>query len=42
MIYEYTGVPTFVAEDPLFCVARGTGKIIDKLDIYRRVLLSHK
>jgi rod shape-determining protein MreB len=42
MIYEHTGVPTFVAEDPLFCVARGTGKIIDKLDIYRRVLLSHK
>ncbi len=40
LIYEYTGVPTYVAEDPLYCVARGTGKIIEKLDLYRRILLS--
>lgn len=42
LIYEHTGVPTYVADDPLYCVARGTGKIIEKLDIYRRILLSHK
>jgi rod shape-determining protein MreB len=42
LIYEQTGVATFVAEDPLYCVARGTGKIIEKLDIYRRILLSQK
>ena len=42
LIYEHTGVPTYIADDPLFAVARGTGKIIEKLDLYRRVLLSHK
>ncbi|MCS7183793.1 MAG: rod shape-determining protein [Patescibacteria group bacterium] len=42
LIYEQTGVATFVADDPLYCVARGTGKIIEKLDIYRRILISHK
>ncbi len=42
LIYEHTGVPTYIADDPLFCVARGTGKIMEKLDLYRRILLSHK
>ena len=42
LIYEQTGVATFIAEDPLYCVARGTGKIIEKLDVYRRILISHK
>ncbi|GIW66258.1 MAG: rod shape-determining protein [Candidatus Parcubacteria bacterium] len=42
LIYEQTGVTTFIAEDPLYCVARGTGKIIEKLDVYRRVLISNK
>jgi rod shape-determining protein MreB len=42
LIYEQTGVATFVAEDPLYCVARGTGKIIEKLDTYRRILIAHK
>jgi rod shape-determining protein MreB len=42
LIYEHTGVPTYIADDPLFAVARGTGKIMEKLDLYRRVLLSHK
>ena len=42
LIYQQTGVAAFVANDPLYCVARGTGKIIEKLDIYRRVLISHK
>lgn len=40
LIYEHTGVPTYPAEDPLYCVARGTGKIIEELDFYRRILLS--
>jgi rod shape-determining protein MreB len=42
LIYEHTGVPTYIADDPLFAVARGTGKIMEKLDLYRRVLLSYK
>ncbi len=32
--------PVIVAEDPLFAVARGVGKILDNLDDMRKVLLS--
>ncbi|PIR04836.1 MAG: rod shape-determining protein [Candidatus Liptonbacteria bacterium CG11_big_fil_rev_8_21_14_0_20_35_14] len=34
------GVPTYQAEEPLFCVARGTGLILSHLDVYKRTLLS--
>ena len=42
LIYQHTGVPTFLVEDPLYAVARGTGKIIEKLDLYYRVIIAHK
>lgn len=32
LIAEETGLPVFVAEDPLTCVARGGGKILEMLD----------
>lgn len=32
LIQEKTGVPVTLAEDPLSCVARGTGEILDNLD----------
>ncbi|HLT23757.1 MAG TPA: rod shape-determining protein [Ignavibacteria bacterium] len=34
-----TGVPVHVAEDPLTAVARGTGKVLEDLDKYRKVML---
>lgn len=34
-----TGVPVYVAEDPLTAVARGTGKVLEDLDYFKRVLL---
>lgn len=34
------GVPSYVAEDPLFCVAKGTGIILSHLDVYKRTLLN--
>lgn len=34
-----TGVPVHVAEDPLTAVARGTGKVLESLDNYKKVLL---
>ncbi|MBS1551516.1 MAG: rod shape-determining protein [Bacteroidetes bacterium] len=34
-----TGVPVYVAEDPLTAVARGTGKVLEDLDYYKKVLL---
>jgi len=35
LIREQTGVPVFIAEDPLTCVARGTGKVLGMLDIFQ-------
>jgi rod shape-determining protein MreB and related proteins len=34
------GVNAYVAEEPLFCVAKGAGLILSHLDVYKRVLLN--
>lgn len=34
------GVEAFVAEDPLFCVAKGTAIVLSHIDVYKRTLLS--
>ena len=34
-----TGVPVHIAEDPLTAVARGTGKVLEDLNLYRKVML---
>lgn len=39
---RFLGVPAYVAEDPLFCVAKGTGLILDHLDAYKRTLLNKR
>ncbi len=39
-VTEKTGVPSFIAEDPLLCVARGAGVVIDNLDTYKKSVLS--
>ncbi len=39
---RYLGVPAYVAEDPLFCVAKGTGLILDHLDTYKQALLNKR
>lgn len=41
-IHEETGIPVFVAENPLDCVVLGTGRVLESLDILSNVLLSHK
>jgi rod shape-determining protein MreB len=37
-----TGVQTYIAEEPLFCVAKGTGLILNHLDVYKRTLLNKR
>lgn len=39
---EATGVPCFLAEDPLSCVAKGTGAMLDNLDVYKRSIMAKK
>jgi rod shape-determining protein MreB len=42
LIAEATGVPTYVAEEPLLCVAKGTGIALENLDSYKRSILATK
>ena len=37
-ITQETGVPAYVAEDPLYCVVRGTGVALENLELYKRSL----
>jgi rod shape-determining protein MreB len=39
---RFLGVATYTAEDPLFCVAKGTGLILSHLDSYKRTLLNKR
>ncbi|OGY99389.1 MAG: rod shape-determining protein [Candidatus Liptonbacteria bacterium RIFCSPLOWO2_01_FULL_52_25] len=39
---RFLGVQVYVAEDPLFCVAKGTGLILSHLDTYKRTLLNKR
>ncbi|MND05713.1 Rod shape-determining protein MreB [compost metagenome] len=38
LLQQETGLPIHVDEDPLTCVVRGTGRILDDFDKYRTVL----
>ncbi len=42
LVAQTTGVPTYVAEDPLFCAAKGTGIALDNLESYKRSILATK
>jgi len=37
-----TGVAAYVADDSLFCVAKGTGLILNHIDVYKRTLLNKR
>lgn len=42
LLTRTTGVPSYVANDALLCVARGTGIALDNLDSYKRSILATK
>jgi len=42
IIAEATGVPCFRADEPLYCVVKGTGVVIENLDTYKRSIMSKK
>lgn len=39
---RFLKVPTYVAQDPIFCVVKGTGLILNHLDNYKRTLLNKR
>lgn len=42
LLAEETGMPVQVAEDPLTCVARGTGAALESLNVLSSVLISNR
>jgi rod shape-determining protein MreB len=40
LLREETGLPVVIAEDPLSCVVLGYGKVLDELDLLKRVAIS--
>ena len=39
LISRETGLPVAVAEDPLFCVVKGIGKMLENLDFFKEALM---
>jgi rod shape-determining protein MreB and related proteins len=42
LLNRETGMPVHIAEEPLSCVAIGTGKALESLDVLKRILVSPK
>lgn len=42
MIFRATGVKAYIADDPLLCVAKGTGIALEHLDVYKRSIISKR
>ena len=42
LIRRRTGVKAVVADQALFCVAKGTGTALEHLDVYKRAVLAKK
>jgi rod shape-determining protein MreB and related proteins len=40
LLSKETGLPVKVAEDPLFCVVKGAGMVVDALDEFKEVLMT--
>jgi rod shape-determining protein MreB len=40
LLREETGLPVVIAEDPLSCVVLGSGKVLDELDLLKRVTVT--
>jgi rod shape-determining protein MreB len=42
LVFRKTGVKAFLAEDALYCVAKGTGIALEHLDTYKKAILNKK
>ena len=42
LVAQSTGVPCFVAEEPMLCVAKGTGVALENLALYKKSVMSKK
>ena len=42
LLAKNTGVPCFIAEDPLLCVVKGAGIVLENLELYKRSIMSKR
>jgi rod shape-determining protein MreB and related proteins len=42
LLSEETGVPAHVAEDALFCVVRGTGVVMENIELWKRSVITRR
>lgn len=42
LVFQETGVPAYIAEDPMLCVAKGTGIALEHLEVYKRSIMSKR
>ena len=42
LLRQATGVPCYIADDPLFCVAKGTGVALENLEAYKRSIITKR
>ncbi len=42
LVIKATGVPVYVAEEPLFCVAKGAGLVLENLELYKRSIMARR
>ena len=42
LITSITGVPAHIADEPLLCVVKGTGTVLDNLDVYKKNIMSKR
>ena len=41
IISKITNMPVIIAEDPLTCVAKGTGKALEKISLLKKIAISY-
>jgi rod shape-determining protein MreB and related proteins len=42
LVAQAIGIPCFIAEDPLLCVAKGTGVALENLETYKKSIMSKR
>ena len=42
MLEKRTGIPTYVAEDAISCVAKGTGMSLEHIDVLEKSMMTHR
>ena len=42
LVFRRTGVKAQLAEEPLLCVAKGTGIALEHLDVYKKAIVAKR